>query len=223
MQETDYGDSTRIAQPVEQDVRAGGAFEVTSADGFGAPTLPTTGGKIGADGDDVPDIEIGLVFPPSGAQYGPRFRSNLRGHGEKGRNRLLRSARALFIQKSLDIERLGRAAGLALDQGHAQRLELHFVLFEQSQTGANHIAGGAIAPVRDLLIDKAGEMVAKADGRVAGHGSNSFGFAIPIYTNNWYLTNWVSLQQASQTVFGRVRDLTIHQFSMTIVEARAWL
>ncbi len=59
-----------------------------------------------------------------------------------------------FPQEGLDIERLGRAAVLALNQGRAQRLDLHFVLFEQAQTGANHIARGAVAYVRDLLIDE---------------------------------------------------------------------
>ena len=81
MQDTDYVDFTHIAEPVKQDMRTGSAFEVTGADGFGAPALPPTGGKIGADAYDFPDIEIRLVCPPVMRGVVPDFAQIFAGTG----------------------------------------------------------------------------------------------------------------------------------------------
>lgn len=81
MKNTDYVDFTRIDEPVKQNMRTGSAFEVTGADGFGAPALPPTGGKIVADSDDFPDIEIGLVFPPVVRGVVPDFAQIFAGTG----------------------------------------------------------------------------------------------------------------------------------------------
>jgi hypothetical protein len=81
MQDTNYVDFTSISKPVKQNMRTGSAFEVTGADGFGAPALPPTGGKIRADAYDFSHIEIGLVFPPVVRGVVPDFAQIFAGTG----------------------------------------------------------------------------------------------------------------------------------------------
>src|SRR6218665_745307 len=82
------------------------------------------------------------------------------------------------VQERTAIERAWLTGLKASVQRILQRLHLGFVLFQQSQTCPDHIAGRAIAAAVDLGIDEAGEVHSEGYGCVSAHECSPVGVPI---------------------------------------------
>ena len=69
----------------------------------------------------------------------------------------------------LHIEGGGRPALLAFDESPAKSLDLHFTLFQQPKSRADHIACQGVSAFADLTLYERPKVVANDDGCILGH------------------------------------------------------
>ena len=61
-------------------------------------------------------------------------------------------------------------AALTLDEGLTERSDSPLMLFQEAQTCADNLAGGAVAPACDLAADELLEVISEDNACVLGHG-----------------------------------------------------